>query len=63
MSKDSGTPHKILGQIEFTDEQRKQIASVAGRDVRRAQLVELSREEANRLAPGILRASAIVMCW
>lgn len=62
-----GTPQtkerKVVARIQFTEEQKKIIAGVAGREVNAAQIVQLSEEETRRLAPGILSASAIVMCW
>ena len=54
---------KVLARIEFTDEQRKILKSHAGRDIGAAQIVELSPEDLKSLAPGLVRAAAVVMCW
>lgn len=54
---------KVLARIKFTDEQKAAIAKVAGRDIEAAQIVQLSSDEIRRIAPGLISASAIVMCW
>lgn len=59
----ASTDRKVLGRIEFTEAQKKIIAEVAGRTVNTAQIVQLSEDEARRIAPGIISAAAIVMCW
>jgi hypothetical protein len=61
--KDTTKERKTLARITFTDEQKKVISQVAGREVQSAQLVQLSEDETRRLAPGIISAAAIVMCW
>lgn len=58
-----GKERKVVARIKFTDEQKKIISGVAGREVESAQIVQLSEEETRRLAPGLISAAAIVMCW
>jgi hypothetical protein len=63
MEKDKATSGKTLARIEFTPEQRKIISDHAGRDIAAARIVELSPEQTRAIAPGLLKAAAIVMCW
>jgi hypothetical protein len=58
-----GKERKVVARIQFTEEQKKIIAGVAGRQIETAQIVHLSEEETRRLAPGLISAAAIVMCW
>lgn len=54
---------EILDQIVLTDEQRKLIAKYSDRDIKTLSIVRLSAEEIRRLAPGIISATAVIMCW
>jgi hypothetical protein len=60
---DKPSIEKTLARIEFTPEQRKVIAQHAGRDIAAARIVELSADQTRAIAPGLLKAAAIVMCW
>ncbi len=54
---------KLLARVEFTEEQRRTIAEIAGRDIEAMQIVELMADDLRKLSPGLLRAAAVVMCW
>jgi len=54
---------KTLARVVFSDDQRKQIKKFSGRDVEAMRVVELSEEQTRTISPGLLKATAVVMCW
>lgn len=54
---------EVVARVALTDEQRKIISKYAERDVKNALIVRLGPEEAKRLAPGLISAVVIEVCW
>jgi hypothetical protein len=58
-----GNTRKVIGRIEFNDEQKKKLKELLGKDAPAAEIVEFTGEDAHKLGPGILKATGVVMCW
>ncbi len=54
---------KELVTIKLTDEQRSLIERATGVVVKEISVLEHAGASARALAPGLLKASSLVMCW
>ena len=57
-------PNRPLVEITFTPEQREALEKGTGlTGLTGMHLVDLDSEARNKLSPGLVRATAMVMCW
>ena len=58
-----GNDIKEVISVKLTDEQRAAIQRATGVSFKEISVIEHAGESARQLAPGLLKASSVVMCW